>query len=585
MVATARSLDAAARVDEMRKQIALIAVMAGASIGQPQKPLRFEVSFQASLHAGPADGRVLLVISKKGDPEPRMQVGEALDTAQMFGTDAENLAPGQAAVIDEAAPGYPRESLRDVPDGEYFVQAVLSVYETFHRSDGHVVKLHMDQGEGQHWNLSPGNLYSEPKKVRIERSSGNTLRVELTKIIPPISPPKDTKYIKHFRIESQLLSKFWGRPMYIGGVVLLPDGFDEHPDARYPVMYYQGHFTKSFATPVEFRETPPPADLKDYDRTVAAYSYKFYQDWTAGRLPRMLIVSIQHANPYYDDSYAVNSANVGPYGDAIIQEFMPYVEKTYRAIGEPWARVLYGGSTGGWEALAQQVFYPDVFNGSWCDCPDPVDFRAYETVNIYKDGNAYFMDSPWKLVPRPSDRETDGMLVATMQDDARMEAALGSRGRSTEQLDIWQAVYSPVGSDGYPQPIFDKATGTIDHQVAEYWKEHYDLRYIMERAWKTLGPKLVGKLHIKVGTRDTYYLDRAVHLLESFLESTKDPGKGPYYGGDFDYGPDQPHCYSGDPTVPVKISRLTINQRFMPQMEAWMLKTAPKGADVKSWRY
>jgi hypothetical protein len=151
------------------------------------------------------------------------------------------------------------------------------------------------------------------------------------------------------------------------------------------------------------------------------------------------------------------------------------------------------------------------------------------------------------------------MLISTMQDDARWEATLGSHGRSTEQLDIWQAVYSPIGSDGYPKPIFDKRTGVIDHEVAQYWKEHYDLRYIMERDWKTLGPKLVGKLHIKVGT--------------------------PYYAGDFDYGPYQPHCYSGDPSVPVKIARLTINQRFMPQMEAWMLKTAPKGADVKSWKY
>jgi hypothetical protein len=565
--------------------LALSLALAGSSPGQAGKPLRFEIVFPASLREAPVDGRVLLVISTKSTPEPRLQVGEALDTAQFFGTDAEGLAPGRAAVIDESAPGYPRESLRDVPDGEYYVQAVLSVYDTFHRADGHTVKMHMDHGEGQHWNLSPGNLYSEPKKVRIVRSSGNTQSVELTKIIPAIRPAKDTKYVKHFRIESTLLSKFWGRPMYIGGVVLLPEGFDEHPDAHYPVMYYQGHFTPSFATPVEFRDTPPAPTLKDYDRTEAEYDYKFYQDWTAGRLPRMLIVSIQHANPYYDDSYAVNSANIGPYGDAIVEEFLPYVEKTYRAIGEPWARVLYGGSTGGWEALAQQVFYPDVYNGAWCNCPDPVDFRAYQTVDIYKDKDAYWMDSQWKMVARPSTRETDGMLVSTMHDDARMEAALGSHGRSTEQLDAWQAVYSPVGADGYPKAIFDKATGAIDHEVAAYWREHYDLRFIMERDWKTLGPKLVGKLHIKVGTRDTYYLDRAVHLLENFLESTKYSGHEPYYGGDFDYGPDQPHCYGGDPSVPVKISRLTSNQRFMPQMEAWMLKTAPKGADVKSWRY
>jgi len=584
-------VDEIARVDAMKERSGFVAILAlslalaGSSAGQAPKPLRFEIAFPASVREAAVDGRVLLVISTKRDPEPRFQVGERLDTAQIFGTDAEGLAPGRAAIIDESAPGYPRESLRDVLDGEYYVQALLSVYDTFHRADGYTVKLHMDQGEGQHWNLSPGNLYSEPKKVRIERSGGNTISVELTKIMPAILPPKDTKYVKHFRIESKLLSKFWGRPFYIGGVVLLPEGFDEHADARYPVMYYQGHFTRSFATPVEFRATPPTPDLKDYDRTVAEYSYKFYQDWTAGRLPRMLIVSIQHANPYYDDSYAVNSANIGPYGDAIVQEFMPYVEKKYRAIGEPWARVLYGGSTGGWEALAQQVFYPDVFNGAWCNCPDPVDFRAYQTVDLYKDKSVYWMDSQWKMVPRPSTRENDGMLVSTFHDDARMETTLGSHGRSTEQLDAWQAVYSPLGEDGYPKAIFDKRTGAIDHEVAAYWKEHYDLRYIMERDWKTLGPKLIGKLHIKVGTRDTYYLDRAVHLLENFLESTKEPGRGPYYGGDFDYGPDQPHCYGGDASVPVKISRLTINQRFMPQMEAWMLKTAPKGADVKSWRY
>jgi hypothetical protein len=564
---------------------ALSLIVVGSTVGQQRKPVRFEISFPSSLRPAAVDGRVLLMIANKGDKEPRLQIGESLETQQFFGTDAEGLAPGHAAVIDESAQGYPRDSLRDVPDGEYFVQAIVNVYETFHRADGYVVKFHMDQGEGQHWNSSPGNLMSEPKKIRIDRASGSAIKIELTRIIPPITPPKDTTHVKHFRIESKLLSKFWGRPMYIGGVVLLPEGFDEHPGVRYPVMYYQGHFSASFATGVQFREQPPTPDLKGDDRAAAEYSYKFYQDWTSGRLARMLIVSIQHANPFYDDSYAVNSANLGPYGDAIVDEFMPYVEKTYRAIGEPWARVLYGGSTGGWEALAQQVFYPDVFNGAWCDCPDPVDFRAYQTVDIYKDKNAYWMDSDWKTVPRPSTRQTDGMLVSMMQDDARLEATLGTHGRSTEQLDIWQAVYSPVGPDGYPKPIFDKRTGTIDHEVAAYWKEHYDLRYIMERDWKTLGPKLIGKLHIKVGTRDTYYLDRAVHLLENFLESTKDPGHGPYYGGDFEYGPDQPHCYTGDSTVPASISRLTLNQRRMPLMEAWMLKTAPKGADVKTWRY
>jgi len=548
-------------------------------------PLRFEISFPSSLRAAAVDGRVLLMLAKNDDREPRFQIGEGLDTQQIFGVDAEDLAPGRPIAIDAATLGYPRASFNDVPPGDYYVQALLNVYETFHRSDGHTVKLPMDDGEGQHWNSSPGNLYSEPKKIHVDHTAGGIIKIELSKIIPPITPPKDTKYIKHIKIQSQLLTKFWGRPMYIGGVVLLPEGFDEHPAAHYPVMYYQGHFTPSFATPVNFREQPPTPDLKDYDRTVAEYSYKFYQDWTSGRLPRMLIVSIQHANPYYDDSYAVNSANLGPYGDAIVQEFMPYVEKHFRAIGESWSRVLYGGSTGGWEALAQQVFYPDVYNGAWCNCPDPIDFRAYALIDIYKDTNAYWADSDWKQVPRPMMRRPDGFVLATMEDASRLEAVLASKGRSAEQLDIWQAVYSPVGADGYPKPIYDVRTGVIDHEVAQYWKQHYDLSDIIQRNWKTLGPKLVGKLHFKVGDSDTYYLERAVRLLQDFLESTKDPGRGPYYAGDFEYGPGHPHCYSGDPSVSVRIARLTVNQRYMPQMAEWILKTAPPGADVKSWRY
>ena len=555
------------------------------SQGGSGSPLRFEISFPQSLRAGPVDGRVLLLISTNRDREPRFQIGWNLDTQQLFGVDTEGLAPGQAAVIDSAALGYPRESLTDVPSGEYYIQALINVYETFRRADGQVVKLPMDDGEGQHWNTSPGNLYSEPRKVTIDPRRGGTVKVELTKVIPPIEPPKDTKYIKHLRIQSKLLTEFWGRPMHLGAVVLLPEGFEERPEARYPVMYYQGHFTRSFATPVGFRSEPPTPDLTGYDRTVAEYSYKFYQDWTSGRLPRMLIVITQHANPYYDDSYAVNSANLGPYGDALIKELYPYVERKFRAIGEPWARVLYGGSTGGWEALAQQVFYPDFYNGAWCNCPDPIDFRAYELVNLYKDKNAYYSPSQWKKVPRPSRREPDGEITGTLEDANRLELVLGTRGRSGEQYDIWQAVYSPAGEDGYPKPIYDKRTGVIDPKVAEYWKQNYDLSYIIQRDWKTLGPKLAGKLHIKVGDSDNFYLERAVRLLQEFLESTKEPDRGPYYAGSFEYGDGHPHCYSGDPSVSVRIARLTINQRFMPLMMERMLKTAPPGADVKSWRY
>ena len=551
----------------MRLLVGLVA-LCGLLTGQS----RIEVSWP-----GASDGRVIVILAKSNAREPRTAVSEGLETQQMFGVDVDGAT---SAVIDDKAQGYPVSRLGEVPAGEYWAQAVLNRYETFHRSDGHTVKLPMDQGEGQHWSSKPGNLYSDSVKVTLGGASAR-VRLELTKTIPAVTPPSDTQYIKHVKIESKLLSKFWGRPMYLGAVVLLPEGFDAHPQARYPVLYAQGHFERTFT---RFR-TEPPARGGGRGAAQQEYAYKLYQDWTSGRLPHMLIVLTQDANPYYDDSYAVNSANVGPYGDALTQELYPYVEKQFRGIGQGWARALYGGSTGGWRALALQVLYPDFFNGAWVFCPDPIDFRAYAMVDLYKDKNAFWSEGPWKRVPVPMMREGSGTITSDMDDAIRFEAAIGSHGRSGEQFDIWQAVYSPVGEDGYPAFILDPATGTIDHKVAEYWRERYDLVHIMERDWKTLGPKLAGKLHFAVGEADTYYLERAVHLAQKFLEGTKDPGKGPYAAATFDFGPGMPHGYTGGYPMPMAEANGTMIQRLMPAMQEWMLKTAPAGADGKSWRY
>jgi hypothetical protein len=296
----------------------------------------------------------------------------------------------------------------------------------------------------------------------------------------------------------------------------------------------------------------------------------------------MLIVEIQHANPYYDDSYAVNSANIGPYGDAITYELIPYLEKKYRAIGAGWARFLYGGSTGGWEALAAQMFYPDEYNGCFAACPDPIDFRAYTIVDIYKDANAYFFEGPWKKVPRPGHRNYLGQLQSTLEQMNRLELVLGTHGRSGGQWDIWEAVYSPVGPGGYPARIWDRRTGVIDKKVAEYWKNNYDLGHILARDWeKGLGKKLEGKLNIYVGDMDNYYLNNAVYLAEEFLQTTKDP----YFDGEVQYGDRAEHCWNGDHTRPNALSRLRYHQMFIPKGIERLLKTAPAGADLKSWRY
>ncbi|HKS81823.1 MAG TPA: hypothetical protein VJR23_10000 [Candidatus Acidoferrales bacterium] len=550
-------------------------VSAGQGTGQP----RFAISFGSDLSATPLDGRVYAIISTNDSPEPRFQIREVeVESQQIFGADVNGLAPGEEATIGEDALGYPTANFRDLPAGDYWVQGVLSKYTTFRRSDGHTVKLPMDEGEGQHWDSKPGNFYSVPERVHIDPAVPGTIHIHLTKEIPPIEAAKDTEWVKHIRFQSEVLTKFWGRPMYLGAIVVVPEGWATHPNAHYPLLVNQGHFEHDFGG---FRTKPPASDMTGFAKERAETAYQFYQDWTAGKLPRMLLLIIQHANPYYDDSYAVDSANVGPYGEAINRELIPYIEKEFRGIGQGWARAVYGGSTGGWETLATQIFYPDEYNGAWGACPDPVDFHAYQSVNIYDDENAYWTIGPFGRIAQGEMRTPPGIILATTEGTNHWELVLGTHGRSGEQWDIWQAVFSPVGADGYPVEIWDQRTGAIDHKVADYWREHYDLTAILQRDWPTLGPKLVGKLHVMVGTADTYYLDHAVHLMQAALEKTQNP----HYAADFDYGVDQPHCYTGPSGSTTREGGMTFTQRVLRAAEEQMLKTAPKGADVTSWRY
>jgi len=553
-----------------------------------QAGLEIAVSFDPEVVAGPVDGRIILIFAVDNGQEPRFQVSSEYDAPQIFGVTVSGLTPGGEAVIDASVFGFPVESLNDVPAGDYWVQAVLHRYENFTLANGKTVLLPPDQGEGQHWNRAPGSLYSTPQKIHIDPAAGGRIQIKLGQLIPAITPPEDTKYIKHIRIKSELLSEFWGRPMYLGANILLPEGFDEHPEAHYPLIINHGHFSSDFWG---FRTEPPDPDapcepskrfrLDCYNRVVDAESYDFYKRWTGPDFPRWIIVDVQHANPYYDDSYAVNSANLGPYGDAINHELIPYIEKEFQGIGQGWARFLYGGSTGGWEAMAVQVFYPDDFNGAFIACPDPIDFRAYTQVNIYDDNNAYYLKGPFGRVVRPGHRDWLGEINRTMADDNHYELVLGDKSRSGEQYDIWEAVYSPMGEDGYPERIWDKKTGAINHEVADYWRENYDLTHIMKRDWKTLGPKLVGKLHIYVGEMDNYYLNNAVYLAEEFLESTTDP----YYAGEVDYGARDEHCWNGDHQNPNAVSRLRYHTMYVDKILARMAATAPEGADLTSWRY
>jgi hypothetical protein len=568
----------------------LTGVLHGAalSIATVSGGFEFEVSFSPEVEAGAVDGRIILLLSTDDSDEPRFQSRPGVRAIQIFGVDVEGISPGNGVVIDSSVFGYPIESLDALPSGVYNVQAVLHRYETFSRSDGHTVKLPMDRGEGQQWNRAPGNLYSTPQKLTLDPGKVESIHIELDQVILPIEPPADTEYVRHIRLQSKLLTEFWGRPMFLGAHVLLPHGYADHPDARFPLMIFHGHFPRDFG---DFRTEPPDPDLDCeyserfqvdcYNRVQQAEAHTFYQKWTSPDFPRFLVIEIQHPTPFYDDSYAVNSANLGPYGDAITHELIPYIEEQFRGLGEGWARFLYGGSTGGWEALAAQVFYPDEYNGAFAACPDPIDFRAYLLTDIYTDPNAYAAEGPFRSVERPSRRDWLGQITVTMRDDSLWELALGTKNRSGQQFDIWEAVYSPVGDDGYPTRLWDRRTGVIDHEVAEYWRENYDLRHILERDWPTLGPKLVGKIHIYAGDMDNYYLNNAVYLTEEFLEATTDP----YYAGVVDYGDRAEHCWNGDHENGNYLSRLRYNTMYLPRILERIEAAAPDGADLTSWRY
>ena len=522
--------------------------------------LRFEVSFPAAVHAGPITGRVFVMVSRdisrcgagpaaaSGPCEPRLQVSRT--GVPFWGRDVEGLKPGGVAVIDATDLGSPLEHLSDLPAGDYYVQAMLNVYSEFKRADGHTVWMHDDQWEGQHWQRGPGNLYSTVQKMHVDPASG-VIKLVTDQVVPPVVVPADTKYVKHIKFQSALLTKFWGRPIYLGAVVLLPRDYDKET-IKYPVDYIQGHF--SLAPPYGFDE-----------------KNEFSQAWLSDKFPRMIAVTLQHPNPYYDDSYLVNSPNLGPYDDALMQELIPAIEKKFRIIQEPYARILSGGSTGGWISAALKIYHPDFFGGAWCSCPDSVTFSDVEGVNFYKDVNAFYKMYDWRPVPTINSRFTNGQAVQTSEQRNRYELVMGTKGRSGEQIDIWSAAWGPVGDDGYFKPAFDKKTGKIDPTVVAWWREHSDLLFYLQRNWATAGPKLNDKLFFFVGDADTYFLNNATMELQTFLKNTTNPN----YPAFFMYGNNKPHCWQG-PVTPA--------QRVV-EIAQHIQRHKPEGADTSWWEY
>jgi hypothetical protein len=492
----------------------------------------------------PVVGRAYVILTRNADREPSRQVGVTgvpfwgMEVRDLAGGETISLTPGADGVI-----GYPLADLSTVPPGEYYVQAFLNVFTTFRRSDGTVLEMHLNSGAGQSPWRAPGNAKSGVSKVRIGDGSGPDIHLTLDEVLQPMEPvpaggslqqgnPVDRgELVRFVKIRSEAASRFWGRDMYVGANILLPADYWEHPERRYPVLYVQGHFPGRSA----------PFGYTEEGSSSRGRNAGFSEYWRSPESPKLVLVTFRDANPFFDTSHSVNSPNVGPYGDVATRELIPHLEETFRIIPEAWARILAGGSTGGWEALAMQIFYPEVFGGTWGWCPDPVDFHYYQIVNLYEDENAYERGGEWVRVERPNARRPDGNIVSTIRQEVSYERAVGPNGRSGGQWAIWEALFGPKGPDGYAAPIWDRVTGEIHTELAEYWRDHSDLNHYLRTHWSRIGPDLRGKIHVTVGDMDTYYLNNAVQLFEESVRELENPRAD----ATFDYGRGKPHCWTG----------------------------------------
>ena len=506
----------------------------------------------------PLTGRLLFLVDFDVVPGAEVFHNCRVRGCYVAGKTVYDVQPGETITItldDAEVYGYPMP-LSEIEPGEYVVQAFFIKYTEYHRSDGHTIWAMADHGGGGNFILNPYNLFSDNLWVNLWEED---IYLTLSYAIPHSYDVsewetdqqgnyEDTELVKYVKIRSELLSDFWGCDMYIGANVLLPADYD--PKKSYPVLYDQGHF---------------PWGSAPCDYGVPGNSFNEY--WNSDVAPDMIVVTTRDACQFYDTSYSVNSANTGPWGDAYVYELIPYIEETFHGIAEPWARILSGGSTGGWEAMALQVFYPDFFGGTWPICPDSMDFHAVELVNMYDDDNAYYIDNGWTRVERPAYRDELGNIYWTVPQENHWETAIGGgEAISLGQWAIWDAVYSPVDEDGYPARVFDPVTGEINHDVVAYWQENYDLHYIMRTNWDTLGEKLAGKIHLRGGDMDSFYLNLSQYLITDFLEST---------GTDYGYSVTFPRIgHSGNIT----------NEELFAEIGEYLIKTGPKNVkEILGW--
>lgn len=446
----------------------VVALIASAERALAQGP-SFRLTLDAATFTAPYTGRlyVVLIEGDNREVEPREEAGNWFDPPYMFAIDVDGLAPGAQATIGADALSHP-EPLGALPPGTYTAQAFARL-----NPDS------PDPGRGE------GDPISEPVKVEITQE-GLDVALTLDRRVPA-EAFEETDRVKMFEMVSPLLSAFHGREVVMRAGVRLPKDWKQDEGTSYPTVYWITGFGGDHG------------EIHDMER---AFSRVKGAD--------ECLIIVPDASCYWGHSVFVDSATNGPRGRALVEELIPAIEEAYRGAGGAEGRAVTGGSSGGWAALWLQVTYPDAFGSCWSHCPDPVDFRDFQRINLYEPGANMYVDETGAA--RPLARDGD-RVVLLYRDFVAMESLTGPGG----QIGSFEATFSARGEDGRPRALFDRVTGAVDTEVARSW-EAFDIRLVMERNWETLGPKVAGKIHVYAGEMDTFYLEGATVLLAESLK-------------------------------------------------------------------
>jgi len=450
-----------------------------------------------------SEGRLFIFLSQNPQVEPRTQIWpNPTSPTTIMAKNIDDWDPDVTISIERMQDWMTTSdwNLDNIPAGTYYLQVLW------------------DQDTEESRISAPGNIYSE--KMKVELTDDQKVDVVLSEVIGPRSI-KESEMAEVVTFRSDVLSDWWNKDVYLKASILLPRNYEK--GKAYPIRYnvagYGGRYTRI---------------------NYLLNSEQFMNWWQSDESPEIISVFLDGEGPF-GDSYQMNSDNSGPYGDALINELIPYIENEYRGTTDAARRFVDGCSTGGWVSLGLQLYYPDVFGGVYSYSPDAIEFENYQLVNLYKDQNAYVNEFGYT---RPVMRTKLGEPMLALRDFIRYENVMSSTNtyvKSGGQFSAHNALYSPKADDGLPKPIFDPESGEIDHEVAEHWKK-YDFKIYAQENWETLGAKLQGKVDIWMGDMDQFYLNTATRAFASFLEGTENPKSDAV----IEFAPMKGHCENYD---------------------------------------